>query len=198
MDVFLSFAYTHTSQFTSPILDQVLCCGFKSNTLLCLRTRKHWLNLLHYLMCIHKLYVNYRTNLRGCSVIATVHSAKFCRCHHGIMIYRHACQDQDSLSSSMAIAKHVAKTCGWGWVSPCQLSEKTLLERHCECLCVYTCPILLPFHSKWLFIMAGMELTASTYLSNSTAFTGAQDKLQPQFRWNKPYEGTTFGWQIGL
>lgn len=27
------------------------------------------------------------------------------------MIYRHACQDQDILSSSMAIAMHVAKTC---------------------------------------------------------------------------------------
>lgn len=46
-----------------------------------------------------------------CCIIDTVYSAKFCRCHHGIVIYRHACQDRDSLSSSMAIAKCVAKTC---------------------------------------------------------------------------------------
>lgn len=69
--------------------------------------------------------------------------------------------------------------CGWGSVS-----EKTLPGRHCECLSMYTCPILLPFHSKWLFIMAGTDLTASTYLLHSAAFTGtAQGKLCPRFRW---------------
>lgn len=134
-----------------------------------------------------------------CYIIATVYSEMFCRCHRGIVIYRHACQDQDSLSGSMAIAKCVAKTCGWGSVSPCRVSKKTLPGRHCECLSVYTCPILLPFCSKWLFIMAGMGLTASTYRLNSTAFAGtAQGKLCPRFRWNQPYEGTTIGWQIGL
>lgn len=46
-----------------------------------------------------------------CYIIAAFHSEKFCRCHPDIMIYRHACQDQDILSSSMAIAMHVAKTC---------------------------------------------------------------------------------------
>lgn len=49
------------------------------------------------------------------------------------------------------------------------------------------------------FFMAGMDLTASTYLLNLTAFTGtAQGKLHSQFGWNQPYEGTTFGWRIGL
>lgn len=132
-----------------------------------------------------------------CCIIATVYSAKFCRCHHGIVIYRHSCQDQDSLSSYMAIAKCVAKTCvAEAGFHHCRLSEKTLPERHCECLSVYTCRILLPFHSKWLFIKAGMDLTASSYLSNSTAFTGtAQGKLRPQFRWNQPYEGTTLAYR---
>lgn len=82
----------------------------------CLRTRKHLLNLLHYLMCSHLHVCVMFQELQSqvlwlCRIIDTVYSAKFCRCHHGIVIYRHACQHQDSLSSSMAIAKCVAKTC---------------------------------------------------------------------------------------
>lgn len=128
-------------------------------------------------------------------VIDTVYSLKFCRCHCGIVIYRHACQDPESLSGSMAIAKCAAETCVWGRVSPRRLSEKTLPGRHCERLSVCTCPILLPSHSKWLFIMAGMDLTASTHLSDT-----AQGKLRPLFTGNQPYEGTTFwlvDWPIG-
>lgn len=172
----LSLPHTLTHKpiyFSNPSLSTLSCIQKCYLACLYLRTRKHMLN--------HSVVPNAQafTLLCDASTITeqssldvmyncTVYSAKFCRCHHGIVIYRHACQDQESLSSSMAIAKCVAKTCVAGaGVSPPRLSEKTLPERHYESLSVYTCPIPLPFHSKWLFIMAGMDLTASSYLSNS-------------------------------
>lgn len=128
-------------------------------------------------------------------IIDTIFSAKFCRCHHVIVIYRHACQHQDSLSSFMAIAKCGAKTCAAEAEFHHTGCLRKHFQKHCECLSVYTLPILLPFHSKWIFIRAGRDLTASTYYLNFLLHSQAlrRGELHPQFRLNQPHISTTLG-----
>lgn len=137
-----------------------------------------------------------------CCKTDTVYREKFCRCHRGIVIYRHACQDQDSLSSSMAIAKCVAKTC----VAEAGFHHTGCLRKHFQedivsvSACIPAPSCCHPTVNGYLSWQRWIWQPLPTVL-NSAAFTGAAaGKLSPRFRWNQPLWGHNFwaaDWPIG-